>query len=116
MVNNYDWLYKLNSADIVKLAHLVTINQLIDKEAFGARIANAQPLYLHEVLYPILQGYDSVHVKADIEIGGIDQTYNVLFGRRIQKHYQQKEQLVILLPLLIGLDGTKKMSKTFNNF
>ena len=116
VVNNYDWLSKLTSSEVIKLSHLVTVNQLIDKEAFGVRISSGQPLYLHEVLYPILQGYDSCIVKADIEIGGIDQTYNVLFGRRIQKHFGQNEQLVVLLPLLIGLDGKKKMSKTFKNY
>ncbi len=116
IVNNYDWLSKLTTTDIIKLAHLVTVNQLIGKEAFGIRVSSGQPLYLHEVLYPILQGYDSVMVKADIEIGGVDQTFNVLFGRHIQKNYKQREQLVILLPLLIGLDGAKKMSKTFNNY
>ena len=116
VVNNYEWLSKISSSEIIKLAHLVTINQLIGKEAFGERVSAGQPLYLHEVLYPILQGYDSVAVKADIEIGGVDQTYNVLFGRHLQKHYGQKEQLVLLLPLLIGLDGVKKMSKTFNNY
>lgn len=116
VVNNFDWLSKLNSTDLIKLAHLVTVNQLISKEAFGARVLQGEPLYLHEVLYPILQGYDSVVAKADIEIGGIDQTFNVLFGRHIQKHYKQKEQIAILLPLLLGLDGTKKMSKTFNNY
>jgi|SRR3989338_8473463 len=115
ILNNYDWLNDLRTADLIKLAHLVTINQLVGKEAFGSRIENGQPLYLHEVLYPILQGYDSVYIKADIEVGGIDQTFNVLFGRHMQKHFKQDEQLVILLPLLIGLDGTKKMSKTFNN-
>jgi len=116
VVNNYDWLSKLGLKDILELAHLVTVNQLIGKEAFGNRIENKEPLYLHEVLYPILQGYDSVQVKADIEIGGIDQTFNVLFGRHVQKHFKQKPQLVILNPLLIGLDGKKKMSKTFNNY
>ena len=116
VVNNYDWLSKISSVEFVKLAHLVTVNQLIGKEAFGERIKKGDPLYLHEVLYPILQGYDSVYVRADVEIGGIDQTFNVLFGRHVQKHFNQKEQLVILLPLLIGLDGTKKMSKSFNNY
>jgi tyrosyl-tRNA synthetase len=116
VVNNYDWLGKLSSSEILKLAHLVTINQLIGKEAFGNRIDKGEPLYLHEVLYPILQGYDSVAVKADIELGGIDQTYNVLFGRHMQKHFKQKEQLAIFLPLLIGLDGSKKMSKSFGNY
>ncbi len=114
--NNYDWLSKITSTELVKLAHIVTINQLIGKEAFGNRIDKGEPLYLHEVLYPILQGYDSVQVKADIEIGGIDQTFNVLFGRHVQKHFNQEPQLVVLNPLLIGLDGTKKMSKTFNNY
>ena len=116
VVNNYDWLSKISSTEFLKLAHLVTINQLIGKEAFGERVKSGEPLYLHEVLYPILQGYDSYKVEADIEIGGTDQTFNVLFGRHIQKHFNQKEQHVILLPLLIGLDGKKKMSKSFNNY
>lgn len=116
VVNNYDWLSKISSTDFIKLAHLVTVNQLIGKEAFGARIENKEPLYLHEVLYPILQGYDSYFVKADIEIGGTDQTFNVLFGRDVQKYFNQVLQLVILNPLLIGLDGKRKMSKSFNNY
>lgn len=116
VVNNYDWLNSISLAKLIELAHTVTVNQLIAKEAFGNRIEQGEPLYLHEVLYPILQGYDSVHVKADIEIGGVDQTFNVLFGRHVQKYFNQKEQFVILLPLLVGLDGKKKMSKSFNNY
>lgn len=116
IVNNYDWLSKISLTELLKVAHIVTINQLIGKEAFGTRINKGQPLYLHEVLYPILQGYDSMQVKADVEIGGVDQTFNTLFGRHVQKYYGQKEQMVILVPLLIGLDGSKKMSKTFNNY
>ncbi len=116
VVNNYDWLSKINSTEFVKLAHLVTVNQLIGKEAFGTRIDKGEPLYLHEVLYPILQGYDSYFVKADVEIGGTDQTFNVLFGRHVQKYFNQEPQLVILNPLLIGLDGKRKMSKSFNNY
>lgn len=116
VINNYDWLSKISSTEFVKLAHLVTVNQLIGKEAFGERIEKNDPLYLHEVLYPILQGYDSYVVKADIEIGGIDQTFNVLFGRHIQKYFNQEPQLVILNPLLVGLDGKRKMSKSFNNY
>lgn len=116
ITNNYDWLSKLNSADIIKLSHLITVNRLIAKEAFGNRLQEGQPLFLHEVLYPILQGYDSQVVKADIEIGGTDQTFNVLFGRDVQRFYKQKEQIVMLFPLLIGLDGTKKMSKSFKNY
>lgn len=113
---NSEWLSKLTLAKLLELSHLVTVNQLIAKEAFGARIECGDPLYLHEVLYPILQGYDSYSIKADVEIGGTDQTYNILFGRHIQKHFGQEPQLAILNPLLIGLDGTKKMSKTFNNY
>ena len=116
VVNNYDWLSKITSSEFIKLAHIVTVNQLIGKEAFGTRVENGEPLYLHEVLYPILQGYDSCFVKADVEIGGIDQTFNVLFGRHVQKHFNQNPQLVILNPLLIGLDGKRKMSKSFNNY
>ena len=114
--NNYDWLSKISSTELIRLAHIVTVNQLIGKEAFGNRIEKGEPLYLHEVLYPILQGYDSVQIKADVEIGGSDQTFNVLFGRQVQKYFNQEPQLVILNPLLIGLDGIKKMSKTFNNY
>ena len=116
VVNNYDWLSKISATEFIKLAHLITINQLIGKEAFGTRIENGEPLYLHEVLYPILQGYDSYFVKADIEIGGTDQTFNVLFGRHVQKYFGQEPQLVILNPLLVGLDGKRKMSKSFNNY
>ena len=116
VVNNYDWLSKITSSEFIKLAHLVTVNQLIGKEAFGTRVENGEPLYLHEVLYPILQGYDSYFVKADVEIGGTDQTFNVLFGRHVQKYFNQNPQLVILNPLLIGLDGKRKMSKSFNNY
>lgn len=113
---NSEWFSKMNMAKLLELAHLVTVNRLIAKEAFGKRIEDKQPLYLHEVLYPLLQGYDSVEVDADIEIGGIDQTFNVLFGRDVQKHYGKPPQHVILNPLLIGLDGKRKMSKTFNNY
>ena len=116
VVNNYEWFSKFSLNQVLELAHIVTVNQLIGKEAFGKRIEESKPLYLHEVLYPILQGYDSVLVKADIELGGVDQTFNVLFGRHVQKHFKQKEQLAIFYPLLIGLDGAKKMSKSFNNY
>lgn len=116
VVNNYDWLNSINLSEMIKLAHLVTVNQLVAKEAFGNRVSSGKPLYLHEVLYPVLQGYDSVQIKADIELGGTDQRFNVLFGRNLQKHFEQPEQFCVLLPLLIGLDGSKKMSKTFNNY
>lgn len=116
IVNNADWLSTLNLSEVLKLASTTTINQLIAKEAFGERIEKGFPLYLHEIFYPILQGYDSVALKADIEIGGQDQRFNLLAGRDLQKHFGQDPQIAVLMPLLIGLDGKKKMSKTSNNY
>ena len=116
VVNNADWLSDLKLGEILKLASTTTINQLIAKEAFGERLEQGHPLYVHELFYPILQGYDSVIVKSDIEIGGQDQRFNVLAGRDMQKHFGQEPQIVMLLPLLIGLDGKKKMSKTSDNY
>jgi tyrosyl-tRNA synthetase len=98
------------------LASSVTINQLLAKEAFGERLGKQLPISLHELLYPILQGYDSVAIKADIEFGGTDQRFNVLQGREVQMFYGQEPQLVMLMPLLEGTDGEKKMSKSFNNY
>ncbi len=116
IVNNADWLKPLTLKEIIKLASSTTVNQIIGKEAFGERLEQGHPLYLHEILYPLLQGYDSVAIKADIEIGGQDQRFNVLAGRDLQKYFAQDLQIVMLIPLLIGLDGKKKMSKTANNF
>ncbi len=116
VVNNADWLSDLKLGEILKLASTTTINQLIAKEAFGERLEQGHPLYVHELFYPILQGYDSVIVKSDIEIGGQDQRFNVLAGRDMQKHFEQEPQIVMLLPLLIGLEGKKKMSKTSDNY
>lgn len=116
IVNNADWLSGLNLSEVLKLASTTTINQLIAKEAFGERLEKGFPLYLHEIFYPILQGYDSVALKADIEIGGQDQRFNLLAGRDLQKHFGQDSQIAILMPLLVGLDGKKKMSKTSNNY
>ncbi|MDX1920081.1 MAG: tyrosine--tRNA ligase [Candidatus Caenarcaniphilales bacterium] len=116
VVNNADWLKKLDLGEILKLASTTTINQLVGKEAFGERLDQGHPLYVHEIFYPILQGYDSVAIKADIEIGGTDQRFNVLAGRDLQKHFGQDPQIVLLMPLLIGLDGKKKMSKTADNY
>ena len=116
IVNNADWLTSLDLNAILKLASYSTINQIIAKDAFGQRLEAGYPLYLHEIFYPLLQGYDSVAVKADIEIGGQDQRFNVLAGRDLQKHFGQDPQIVLLMPLLVGLDGKKKMSKTANNY
>lgn len=116
IVNNSDWLSKFTIVDTLKLASQVTVNQMVAKENFGKRIDDGQPLYMHEIYYPLLQGYDSVAVKADIELGGTDQTFNLLVGRDLQKAHEQKAQLAMTMPLLIGLDGVKKMSKTSKNY
>jgi tyrosyl-tRNA synthetase len=116
VVDNVDWLDPLKLSEVLKLASNTTINQLIAKEAFGQRIQQGHPLFLHEIFYPLLQGYDSVAVSADIEIGGTDQRFNVLAGRDLQKQFGQEQQIVFLMPLLVGLDGTKKMSKTASNY
>ncbi|HEY9886201.1 MAG TPA: tyrosine--tRNA ligase, partial [Vampirovibrionales bacterium] len=116
VVNNADWLQNLSLKEILHLASTTTVNQIIGKEAFGERLEAGHPLYVHEIFYPILQGYDSVKLKADIEIGGQDQRFNVLAGRSLQKIFQQTPQAILLMPLLIGLDGKRKMSKTFDNF
>lgn len=116
IVNNADWFDKFTMVDMLKLAGQVTINQMIAKEAFGKRLDDGLPLYMHETYYPLLQGYDSVEIRADIELGGTDQTFNLLVGRDLQKAYGQPQQMAMTMPLLVGLDGQKKMSKTSNNF
>ncbi|MDD9898142.1 MAG: tyrosine--tRNA ligase [Candidatus Melainabacteria bacterium] len=116
VVNNADWFDKYSMTDLVKLASKVTVNQMIAKDAFGKRLEAGNPLYAHEILYPLLQGQDSVEIKADIELGGTDQIFNLMVGRDLQKANSQKQQLCMCMPLLVGLDGTKKMSKTSANF
>ncbi len=116
LVNNADWLAPLDLNDILKLASLVTINQLLAKEAFGDRFEKQLPVSFHELFYPLLQGYDSVAVKADVELGGTDQRFNILQGRELQPHYLQDQQVALLVPLLEGTDGVKKMSKTYDNY
>lgn len=116
LVNNSDWFEKFGIVDVLKLAGQVTVNQMVAKEAFGKRIGDGQPLYMHEIYYPLLQGYDSVEIKADIELGGTDQTFNLLVARDLQKAHGQDPQLAMTMPLLVGLDGSKKMSKTYDNY
>lgn len=117
VVNNSDWLAPLNLEQLLKLAGTVTVNQLLAKEAFGERVEKGLPLGLHEVFYPLLQGYDSVAINSDIELGGTDQRFNILQGRELQLKYgAQTQQLAMLVPLLEGTDGEKKMSKTFGNY
>lgn len=116
LVNNLDWFEKFSMTDIVKLASKLTVNQMIAKDAFGKRLDAGQALYIHEILYPLLQAYDSVQICADIELGGTDQLFNLMIGRDMQRAYDQAPQLCMTMPLLLGLDGSKKMSKTSKNY
>lgn len=113
---NSEWLSKLNFRDVINLASKYTVAQILERDDFKNRYENKLPLSMHELLYPLMQGYDSVALKADIEIGGTDQTFNLLVGRELQKNYGQEMQVVITFPLLVGLDGKEKMSKSLDNY
>jgi len=113
---NSQWLAKLSLKDLLGLMSTLSVAQLLEREDFRNRFKGGSEISLHEFLYPLMQGYDSVAVKADIEIGGSDQTFNLLVGREVQKFYQQQQQVTMTLPLLEGLDGEKKMSKSLGNY
>ena len=113
---NSDWLKEMNFEDIVKLSSKYTVARILERDDFSNRYSNNIPIGIHEFLYPLMQGYDSVALNADIEIGGTDQTFNLLVGRELQKDYGQESQDVIVLPLLVGLDGKNKMSKSLDNY
>ena len=112
---NSTWLQALNFADVIKLCSKITVARLIEREDFAKRLEQKQPIALHELLYPVMQGYDSVELKADIELGGTDQTFNLLCGRFLQEQFGQEPQVVVTMPLLEGLDGVDKMSKSLGN-
>ncbi len=112
---NSQWLDKLSSKDFVQLCAKTTVSQIIERDDFAKRLQEHQPIGLHELLYPLLQGYDSVELKADVELGGTDQTFNLMMGRFLQEHYGQDAQVVLTTPLLEGLDGVHKMSKSLGN-
>lgn len=113
---NSSWLGKFSAADLIKLAATHTVARMLERDDFSKRFSNEQPIAIHELLYPLLQGYDSVAMDADIEIGGTDQKFNLLMGRELQRHYSKPEQVIMTLPLLVGLDGVQKMSKSLNNY
>ena len=113
---NSEWLEKLRYADIVRLAGQVTVAQMLERDTFSVRYKKEVPIGLHEFLYPLMQAYDSVCIQADVEIGGSDQTFNTLCGRNIQRAYGQRPQVVLIMPLLVGLNGVKKMSKSLGNY
>ena len=112
---NGDWLDKLNYVDMVKLMGNVTIAQLLERDMFQERQKKGQPIFGHEIIYPLLQGYDSVAMEVDLEIGGTDQTFNMLMGRTLLRNYKAKEKWVLSLPIINGTDG-RKMSKSYDNF
>lgn len=113
---NSEWLSKLSFIDVVNLSAKVTVARLIEREDFAHRLKNQQSIGFHELLYPLMQAYDSVALKADVELGGTDQTFNLLMGRFLQEQYGQEPQVVLTTPLLEGLDGVEKMSKSLNNY
>lgn len=113
---NSTWFDSLGAAGMIKLAAQHTVARMLERDDFSKRYANGQPIAIHEFLYPLCQGYDSVAMKADVELGGTDQKFNLLVGRELQKHYGQKPQCVLMMPLLEGLDGTNKMSKSLGNY
>lgn len=113
---NGDWLGKLDFAGVVRLASQMTVAQVLQREDFANRYAQKQPISLHELLYPLAQAYDSVAIEADVEMGGQDQTFNILAGRDLQKEVGQDPQIALFMPLLVGLDGVKKMSKSLGNY
>ncbi len=113
---NSSWMNEMSSADLIALAARHTVARMLERDDFSKRYQSGQPISIHEFLYPLIQGYDSVAMKADVELGGTDQKFNLLVGRELQKHYGQPQQTVITMPILEGLDGVQKMSKSLNNY
>jgi tyrosyl-tRNA synthetase len=116
IVFNSTWMDKFSAADLIKLAATHTVARMLERDDFSKRYKGNQPIAIHEFIYPLVQGYDSVALKADIELGGTDQKFNLLMGRELQKHYGQPAQCVLTMPLLEGLDGVNKMSKSLGNY
>ncbi|MBN8948077.1 tyrosine--tRNA ligase [Rhodanobacter sp. UC4437_H4] len=113
---NSEWFDKMSAADMIRLAAQHTVARMLERDDFTKRYAAQQPIAIHEFMYPLTQGYDSVALKADIELGGTDQKFNLLMGRSLQEHYGQPPQIVLTMPLLEGLDGVNKMSKSLGNY
>jgi len=113
---NSRWMGGMNAADMIKLAATHTVARMLERDDFSKRYGANQPIAIHEFLYPLIQGYDSVALQADLELGGTDQKFNLLMGRELQKHFGQKPQCILTMPLLEGLDGINKMSKSLGNY
>jgi tyrosyl-tRNA synthetase len=116
MISNSEWFEQMHFEEVIRLNSLVTLQQMLQREDFRDRIDRQQPIHAHEIQYPIMQGWDSVMVQADVELGGTDQLFNILVGRDLQKEEDQPQQVVFVLPILEGLDGAKKMSKSLGNY
>ncbi|WP_106475850.1 tyrosine--tRNA ligase [Phytohalomonas tamaricis] len=116
VVFNADWMAKLSASDMIQLAAQSTVARMLERDDFEKRYKGGQAISIHEFLYPLIQGYDSVALEADIELGGTDQKFNLLMGRELQKHFGQEPQVVITMPILEGLDGVQKMSKSLGNY
>ena len=112
---NSEWLDKLGFEGVIRLAAKFTVSQMLERDEFHKRFQEEKPISLHEMLYPLMQGYDSVALKADVELGGTDQKFNLLAGRELQRHFEQPSQIVLMTPIIEGLDGVQKMSKSLNN-
>ena len=113
---NSQWMAEMNAADLVHVAAKYTVARMLEREDFNKRYHSGQPIAIHEFLYPLIQGYDSVAMQADVELGGTDQKFNLLVGRELQKHYGQRPQVIMTMPILEGLDGVQKMSKSLGNY
>jgi len=113
---NSSWMEQLTPSDFIRLASQYTVARMLERDDFSKRYSTNQPIAIHEFLYPLVQGYDSVALRADVELGGTDQTFNLLMGRELQRSYGQESQCIVTMPLLEGLDGVKKMSKSLGNY
>ena len=116
VVFNSTWMDPFSAVDLIRLAATHTVARMLERDDFHKRYTSHQPIAIHEFLYPLIQGYDSVALRADVELGGTDQKFNLLMGRELQKHYGQAPQVVLTMPLLVGLDGVNKMSKSLGNY
>jgi tyrosyl-tRNA synthetase len=116
VVFNKDWLGKFSGLDLIQLMSKATVGAILQRDDFNKRYTHSEAIYLHEFVYPILQGFDSVHLKADLELGGTDQTFNLMMGRHLQHSYEQEAQCILTMPLIEGTDGVHKMSKSMDNY
>ena len=115
IIFNSSWMNAMHPGDLIQLAAKYTVARMLERDDFNKRYTSGQPIAIHEFLYPLIQGYDSVAMQADIELGGTDQKFNLLVGRELQKHYGQRPQVILTMPILAGLDGVQKMSKSLGN-